>query len=184
MLSEVASTLSILNKSISLKEKLLKHNKRTSSLEPKKDMYCSIVLEHLFIQQNFKSLNEHKLELTLCQQSGFTIPIRHLDWVILDGGLEQVKLIDFQVPKLWSLPSQACLLNIQVSPILNSRLENMNLTGRSLRKIVRTMRLQCVYADGYRQTLSIPCSLQLAIFYKFYQSKWLLNWHQFLILNT
>ena len=180
----VASTLGIINNSLGLKEKLFKDSKRTQNLEPKKDKYCSVFLEHFFTQHNFTALNEQKLELTLCQRSDFTIPIRHLDWVIWEGSLEKIKVIDFEIPKLWSLPSQACILNIEVSSILNSRLKNISLSGRQLRKTVRNIQLQCVYADGHRQALAIPDSLQLAVFYKFYQSKWLFNWHQFLILHT
>ena len=184
MLTEISSTLGVISNSLTIKDKLLKRNKCIANLEPKKSKYCSIFLEHSFPHGNFRSLGEHTLELTLCQLSHFTIPIRHLDWVIWEGSIEEVKPVDFQLPKLWSLPSQACLLSLEVNQVLNSRLKYVDLSGKDLRKTVRNMYLQCVYADGFRQTLSIPDSLQLAIFYKFYKSKRLFNWHQFLILNT
>lgn len=184
MLPEIASALGIINNSMSLSEKLFSHNKRTSNNEPEKRIYCSIFLEHSFSSFDFKALQKHKLELTLCKMESFAVPIRHLDWVIWNSSLEEIKLVDYKIPPLWSLPSQACLFNIDVSSILNSRLEFANLTGRNLRKTVKNMYLQCVYADGHRQTVFIPDSLQLAIFYKFYQSKYFFNWHQFLILNA
>lgn len=184
MITEIFAAIGAVSNSLNIKDKLFNMKHRTANLEPLRTKYCSIFLEHSFPRGDFGSLHKHSLELTLCKLDDFTIPIRSLDWVIWGSSLEELKPLDFKIPTLWSLPSQACLMSLDVNSVLERRLDDRNWSGTELRKTVKSMHLQCVYADGFRQKLPAPDTLQLALFNKYCKSKRFASWHEYRILYT
>ncbi len=184
MISEISSILSTIKNSTDLIDRLRKKKKDVSSDVPKKDKYCSLSIEHAFPHSNFKDLSQHKIELILCKKGSFSVPIRHIDWVIFSYKLDKTKPVNASLPKLWTIPATACLLTFEIDPIFHSEFTNGRWSDKYLRKAVKSMCLQCSYADGYKQRLPVPDSLKLAVFLKHHKSKSLFAWNEFLLLNT
>ncbi len=184
MISETSSILSAIKNASDLIDRLRKKKKDSTNDIPKKDKYCSIAIEHAFPHSNFKDLSRHKVELTLCKNSSFSVPIRHIDWIIFSYKLDQVRPVNVSLPKLWVLPDIACLLTFEIELIFRSEFTNGYWSDKHIRKAVKSMCLQCTYADGYKQLMPVPDSLKLAVFFKHHKSKRFLAWNEFLILNT
>ncbi|MEQ2352071.1 hypothetical protein [Pseudoalteromonas piscicida] len=183
MILEFFAGLGAVSNTLNIKEKLLKPERRSESIEPIKDMYCSVFLEHYFPKLNFKSLDKHVLELTLSKQGDFTVPIKDLDWLLWGYRVKKIEPIGYSIPRLWSLPSQACILQLDIDDIFNSELSYSEYTGAQLRKSVSSICLQCTFANGHREIIAIPDSLKVALLYKYYTSKRLFGWHQFWLLH-
>ena len=184
MLTEISQTLSSINNLSGIIDRLSRKDKRRRSSAPKKEKYCSLYMLHTFPSLGFTNLREHKLELTICKNSKYTIPIRQLDWVLFDCQLEKAKPIGFKVPELWELPANACLMHFDITEICSSQLARHSDSDRKLRRAVKSMSIRCTYADGFQQTMQLPDSLKLVSFLRFYKSRFFLWWNELLILNT
>ncbi|ELI5417806.1 hypothetical protein RRJ93_004444 [Vibrio parahaemolyticus] len=184
MLSESVQGVSLLSGILNIKEKLFGKSPVSKAIEPKQEKYCSLFLEHSYPKYNFASIDQHQLELTLCKQKKSMVPIRHIDWVIGDRTLVAIEPIDYVLPKLWVLPSEACLLYMNIGSICDLILRDYYDNPRMLRKMVKSLNLRCTYANGHKEVLNAPESLKLALFYKHQRGAMFLSWHKFLILNT
>ena len=127
------------------------------------DKYCSLFLEHAYQPGALGKLDSEVIELVLARKSKFTIPIRHLDWKFGETKLDSLKPTNLEMPELLLVGEVGCLLRLDLNDILSSHIEYLQLKGKELQKALKSLVIQCTYADSYLQTVSAPESLKTSI---------------------
>lgn len=166
---DLVTGVTVFSHILTIKEKLFPNKKESASteidininingVEIDKSKYCSLFVEHSY------SYEKQSLELIIAKKGSFTISIRHLDWVIMDRHLDKITPINFAIPSLWQIEQEGGLLNIDFSNIQNSQIKYHKFTGKELKQAASSLKLQCTYADGFKQLLDAPQSLKLFVY--------------------
>jgi hypothetical protein len=164
---DFVSSISAFSNILNIKDKLFPQDKEDNSTEIVEfniKNYCSIFLQHY--RNSFKS-EDDKVELILSKKSNFTVPIRHLDWVFLERKLDSIQVDGDKIPELLLIDATGFLYNINPENILRSQIQFLNLSGKQLKKALKTIELQCTYADGYKQKVNVPESLIESLIQKY-----------------
>ncbi len=160
----IIETIAAFSHTLNIKEKIFPAKKEIAVSETElamKERYCSIFLE--YSSSGCSSPFPEKLELVLARKSEFTIPIRHLDWVVDSSHLEPIRLLNFDMPNLLTVPLKGLLLEISLEGVMSSQISD-RLRGKHLMEVLGSLALQCIYADGSRKFVKAPPALVESIF--------------------
>lgn len=161
---DVVTGVSLFSHVLNIKDKIFpKNTESISTIDSGEEYsnYCSIYIEHNY-SESFPETD--RLELMLTKKSNFTIPIRRLDWVMLDSKLDYVQLREAEIPIMFLVTENGALFEIEFTEIMRSQIEFLGLKARPLKKALNSLVLQCTYADGFKQRVSAPESLKNKIF--------------------
>ncbi|MCW9012301.1 MAG: hypothetical protein OQL06_00845 [Gammaproteobacteria bacterium] len=171
---EPTSGIAVFSHLLNIKDKLFPQNKEieTSTDDNKNnDKYCSIIVEHSY---NPGNLGDHELEsidLILAKRSQFTIPIRHIDWRFSGSKLDRINPTNIELEDLLLIGENGCLINMNLGDILSKHIEYLNLKNTKLKHALNSLKIQCVYADGYIQKVNAPESLKISLYNYYKYSK-------------
>jgi hypothetical protein len=168
---DIVTGVSLVDRILNIKDKLFKKKTESTTTEnvtTKIECYCSVFLEHSYAGE-FSDANS--LELILSKKSDFTIPIRRLDWVILENQLDYVKVKNIELDELFLVEKQGLFLVLETDGILQDQIRFHGLEGKSLKKALKKLELQITYADGYQQRVPSPELLKDYLFSKLNQQE-------------
>lgn len=161
-LSAITAVSHVLN----IKEKLFPQ-KREESIEKEiqkdESIYCFLFLEYSCSEMSDKD----SLELIITKQSEFMVPIRHIDWLFQENQSESIKPIDFDIPSLLQIGNEGLIIEIDSKSVLSGQIRYRELKGHALKNSLKSLCLQCTYANGYKRHLPAPDLLKQKI-YDFY----------------
>lgn len=164
---DIASSVTTFSHILNIKEKLFPRNKDVAtSIEDgsNEQKYCSLLLEHSYDPRHIGLIENEKIELVIAKKSDFTIPIRHLDWVFMDYKLDSLKPINGDLPELFLVKDDGCIFCLRLEDILQAHIKYLELKGRKLKKSLKSLAIQCTYADNYKQTVIAPKSLRKSLY--------------------
>jgi len=164
---EPTSGIATFSHLLNIKDKLFPRKNETEisgDAQNINDKYCSLFLEHSYQPGNLGDQDIEVIELVLAKKSKFTIPIRHLDWKFAESKLDSVKPINLELGELLLISENGCLLNFDLKDILSTHIQYLQLKEKELKRALKSLVIQCTYADGYNQKVNAPESLKLSIF--------------------
>ena len=157
------STITAVSHLLNIKDKLFSEN-REGAKELKTDenlsIYCFLFLEYAYSEL----ADKESLELAITKRSNFTIPIRHLDWLFQENQLESIKPKNIEVPSLLNISPEGLIIEIEPGTVLEGHIQYQQLKGRALKNVLKTLQLQCTYANGHKSNLPVPQLLKNRIY--------------------
>lgn len=161
---ELSVLISSFSHVLNIKGKLFSKETTVVSLEDKKEFnkkYCSIYTEHSFDPYH-KGLNKkEKVELILAKRSEFTVPIRHIDWVILETKLDPFIPSSSKIPNMLLIKNKGKqFVTDNLENILKLHIDFLGIKGRKLKKALDSLSLQVTYADGHNVIIPAQESLK------------------------
>ena len=159
------STITAFSHLLSIKEKLFPQTKEETAdkdIGEDPSIYCFHFLEYSFSKVAMKET----LELILTKRSDFTIPIRHIDWLIHENQLEAIKLTNGDMPPMIQVGYEGSIIDIDPKSVIKGLISYKQLKGRALKSALKTLKLQFTYANGYKALLPVPELLWKNIYYQ------------------
>lgn len=170
---ELSTGITTFSHILNVKDKLFPREKSTSVSEDvqstNRQERCSVYIEHAFDPTALGNVDKEIVEVIFSKKSDFTVPIRHIDWVLLERKLDAIKPRNIDVPKLLLIEKNGLLMEMGIDEIMRAQLEYMELKGRELKKALDTLAVQVTYADGIKDIIRVPNSLRESI-YNMYRS--------------
>jgi len=157
------SSITAVSHLLNIKEKLFPQNREEvieQEIDENLSIYCFLYLEHSYSELAEKET----LELIITKRSNFTIPIRHLDWLFQENQLESIKPKSCEIPPLLQIGLEGLVIAIEPSTVLEGQIQYRQLKGRDFKNALKSLHLQCTYANGHKSTLPVPQLLKHRIY--------------------